>query len=119
MTTAVDFHKQGYNCAEAIIKSANEKFDLNIPVNLGSAFGSGMAVGSTCGAITAAAIVLGHLKGRNEATERNLARMPMKELMKVINEKYGTDNCLALKKNGVPCDEIIEFVDKKLNEIVE
>ncbi|MCX7950891.1 MAG: C-GCAxxG-C-C family protein [Clostridiales bacterium] len=119
MTTAVDFHKQGYNCAEAIIKSANEKFDLNLPVNLGSAFGSGMAIGSTCGAITAAAIVLGHLKGRNEATERNLARMPMKELMKVINEKYGTDNCLALKKNGVPCDEIIEFVDKKLNEIVE
>lgn len=119
MKTAVDFHKEGYNCAEAIIKSANEKYNLDIPVNLGSAFGSGMAVGSTCGAVTAAAIVLGHLKGRSEATERNLARMPMKELMKVINETYGTDNCLALKKNGVPCDEIIEFVDKKLNDYLK
>ncbi|WP_337960811.1 hypothetical protein [Caloramator sp. mosi_1] len=39
MKKAVDFHREGYNCAEAIIKSANQKFGLEIPVGLGSAFG--------------------------------------------------------------------------------
>ncbi|WP_337960812.1 hypothetical protein [Caloramator sp. mosi_1] len=29
-----------------------------------------MAVGSTCGAITAAAVVLGYINGRNEASEK-------------------------------------------------
>ncbi|SEF71271.1 C_GCAxxG_C_C family probable redox protein [Caloramator fervidus] len=119
MKTATDFHKEGYNCAEAIIKSANEKFNLNIPIKLGSALGTGMAVGSTCGAITAAAVVLGHIKGRNSASEKNLARSPMKELMKMICENYGTDKCLDLKKNGISCSEIIDFVDKKLEDLIK
>ncbi|CDF58591.1 C-GCAxxG-C-C family (seleno)protein [Thermobrachium celere] len=117
MKKAVDFHREGYNCAESIIKSANEKFNLDIPVNLGSAFGGGMAVGSTCGAITAAAVVLGYLKGRKDSSERNEARAPMKEIMKAVKENYNTDNCLVLKRNGVSCDEIINFVDDLLNEV--
>ncbi|WP_027308442.1 C-GCAxxG-C-C family (seleno)protein [Caloramator sp. ALD01] len=119
MKKAVDFHREGYNCAEAVIKAANEKFNLDIPVNLGSAFGGGMAVGSTCGAVTAAAVVLGYLKGRKDASERNEARTPMREIMKNVKESYGTDNCIQLKKNGVSCDEIIDYIDNLLENVLK
>ncbi len=59
-----NYHKQGLNCAESMIKSFNEEHNENIPVSLGSGMGSGMRVGSICGAVNAAAMIIGYLKGR-------------------------------------------------------
>lgn len=115
MATAKDFHKEGYNCCEAMLKSANVNKGLDIPVNLGSPFGSGMTVGSTCGAITGAAMILGHLKGRKDSTEKNLSWKDTKALMNAVKEKYGTLECIQLKKQGVSCNEIIEYVEELLN----
>ena len=63
-----DYHKQGYNCAEAMIKAYNEEHGTNIPVSLGSGMGSGFTSGSLCGAISAATMIIGYLKGREEDT---------------------------------------------------
>ena len=38
------YYGQGYNCAEAIIKSYNEDFNKDIPVSIGSAMGTGASV---------------------------------------------------------------------------
>lgn len=109
MTKVLEYHKQGYNCAESVVKAFNEKKELNIPVQIASPFGTAMTVGSTCGAITGALIALGALKGREEAVSKNESRKYTKEIMNKVKEKYGTFECLELKKKGVSCSEIIEY----------
>ena len=32
MEKVLEFHKEGYNCAESIIKAVNEDTNLNIPL---------------------------------------------------------------------------------------
>lgn len=118
MNKAVEFHKEGYNCAESILKAVNDEKGLNIPVAVASPFGSGMTVGTTCGAITGTLMAIGAMKGRESSSETNETRKLTKEIMDKVREKYGTFQCIELKKNGVSCDEIIEYAYNVLNESV-
>jgi len=90
MTKPSTFHSQGFNCAESIIKSYNEEFNADIPVSLGSAMGSGVRVGSICGAVNAAVVIIGYLKGRSDHSEVNESPKYSKELMQTIREKYNS-----------------------------
>lgn len=118
MTKPSVYHKEGYNCAEAIIKSYNEEHNTDIPVALGSGMGVGMTVGSICGAVNAAAMVVGYIKGRESKDEKNEARNYSRELMTRIRDKYNTEICAVLKNNKVSCGEIIDFSYEALNEIL-
>ena len=109
MDKVLEFHKEGYNCAESIIKAFNEDTNLDIPVSIASPFGGGMAVGGTCGAITGTLIAVGALKGRNSSDEKNNTRVLSKEIINKVKEEYGTLECIELKKKGVTCQEIIKF----------
>lgn len=109
MNRAVEFHKEGYNCAESIIKAINDEKKLNIPVAVATPFGGGMNVGNTCGAITGALMAIGALKGRESSLEANETRNITKEVMDKIKDRYETFQCIELKKKGVSCDEIIEY----------
>lgn len=116
MDRAVKLHKEGYNCAESILKAFNEDNGLNIPVSLASPFGSGMTVGSTCGAITGALMVVGALKGRNTNEEKNDSRTFARDVVTKVKEKYGTLECIELKKKGITCDEMIKYTYDLLKE---
>jgi C_GCAxxG_C_C family probable redox protein len=118
MSKAVKYHKQGYNCAESILKSFNDENRLSIPVSIGTPFGSGMTVGSTCGAITGAMIAVGAVSGRETETVPNESRPYAKELMDKVKEKYGTYECRELKKQGVSCNEIICYMEQQLKELL-
>lgn len=118
MNKAVEFHKEGYNCAESIIKAINSEKKLNIPVSIASPFGLGMTVGTTCGAITGTLMAIGALNGRKSGNEANGTRKLTKEIMNKVEEKYGTFQCLELKKNGVSCDNIIEYTYNILKESI-
>ena len=109
MSKAVKYHGQGYNCAESIIKAFNDEMNASIPISIASPFGSGMAVGATCGAITGAMMAVGAVSGREDATVQNESRQYARGLMRQIKEKYGTYECIELKKKGVSCDEIIAY----------
>lgn len=108
MKKVLEYYSQGYNCAESIVRVFNDEKGFNIPVQIASPFGTGMAVGTTCGAITGVIIALGALKGREEATAKSEARKYAKEIMSKIKEKYGTFECIELKKRGISCQDIIE-----------
>ncbi|OSA92923.1 UNVERIFIED_ORG: oxidoreductase [Clostridium botulinum] len=110
MDRAVELHKEGYNCAESILKAFNEDNGVDIPVSLASPFGSGMTIGSTCGAIT------GALKGRNTNEEKNDSRSFAREVVTKVKEKYGTLECIELKKKGITCDEMIKYTYDLLKE---
>ena len=114
-----DYHKEGFNCAEAIIKAFNENNNTNIPISLGSGMGTGFTIGSTCGAIGGATVVIGYLKGREGLESPNEARKLTRELMNDIREHYGTDMCKELKKNGVSCAEIIDSTYSALERIIK
>lgn len=109
MERVIEFHKEGYNCAESVIKAFNEDTGLDIPVSIASPFGGGMSVGSTCGAITGTLMAVGALKGRNTNEEKNNSRILAKDIITQVKEKYGTLECIELKKKGVTCKEIIEY----------
>ncbi|SHI90333.1 C_GCAxxG_C_C family probable redox protein [Clostridium cavendishii DSM 21758] len=119
MKKASGYHKQGYNCGEAMIKAFNEDNNTKIPVALGSGMGSGFTVGSVCGAVGAATVILGYLKGREDKEDLNIARQNTKELMTMVREKYGSELCKDLKKNGISCEEIVEYTYESLNEILQ
>ena len=88
MSKAVKYHGQGYNCAESIIKAFNDETDANISVSIASPFGSGMTVGSTCGAITGAIMAVGAVCGREEASEQNESRQYARGLMRQIKRRF-------------------------------
>lgn len=119
MTKASEYHKQGFTCGEAMIKTYNEENKTNIPISLGSGMGTGFTVGGLCGAVGAATVIIGYMKGREDKSEANDARKYTKELMESIREKYGTDMCKELKKNGVSCADIIEHTYCTLNNILK
>ena len=119
MKKVLEFREQGYNCAESIVKTFNEENNLNIPVQIASPFGTGMAVGSTCGAIAGALIALGAIKGREEAKDANESRKYTENIVNKIREKYGTFECIELKKKGISCSEIIEYTYEVLNESIK
>lgn len=109
MEKVLEFHKEGYNCAESILKAFNDDNNLNIPVSIASPFGGGMSVGSTCGAIIGVLMSIGALKGRNTSEEKNNSRALSREIINKVREKYETLECIELKKKGVSCDEIIKY----------
>lgn len=119
MTKPSLYHSQGYNCAEALIKSYNEEFNTNIPVALGSGMGTGISVGSLCGAVNAAVLVAGFIKGREDSSTPNEARRYSKEIIKKVRDKYESEICANLKKNKISCNEIIDFSYDLLKEVLE
>lgn len=119
MSNAVELFSEGYNCGEAIIKSVNDKKNINIPVSVASGLGSGMCVGGTCGAIAGGVISIGFLKGRENPSEKNEAKQLTKDFMDKLKDSYGTHICAELKKAGVSCKEIIEYVDNYLKDDIK
>lgn len=114
----ITYVKGELNCAETIIDAFNKEYNLEIPVALGSGMGLGLTTGSVCGAVNAAAVIIGFLKGRNSKEETNEARELVNRLMKMVKEKYNSEICFDLKKDKVECQEIIEFVFEETGTIL-
>lgn len=118
MRNPSEYHKEGYNCTEAILKTYNEEFGDNIPISLGSGMGTGLAVGSLCGAVNGAVMAIGLIKGRESNEEKNEARLYAKKLLNKVRDEFGSEICLDLKKNKVSCSEIIDFSYNALKEVL-
>lgn len=118
MSNKTNYVKGNYNCAETIIDAYNKHHNASIPVSIGSGMGGGATIGSLCGAINAALVVIGITKGRELPTEENKAREISNALMKDLKEKYGSEICLDLKKSGVSCAEIVEFTYLQLEKYI-
>ncbi|EQG76394.1 C_GCAxxG_C_C family protein [Clostridioides difficile DA00165] len=109
MTRPSIYHSQGYTCAEALIKSYNEEHNTDIPIS----------IGSVCGAVNAAVVIIGYLNGRNSNLDENIARKYSRELLNRVRNKYSSEICVSLKKNKVTCEEIINFTYDALNDMLK
>lgn len=80
MKKALDYFGNGYNCAESVIKATNEKKNTQIPVEIASSMGHGMAVGSVCGAICAGVSSIGVLKGGQDVSQKKKLECTLRNL---------------------------------------
>lgn len=124
--------EQGYgsdiqlNCAEKILYGANEVYNLGLDseaLKLASGFGGGMAVESTCGAVTGSVMVLGKLFKQQSEEEKEEFRELIKEFLENFEKDLGDIDCAPLKEEyrteKDKCREIIIRTAQILENTVE
>ena len=55
---------------------------------------------------------------RESSEEKNNAREITQNLVKSVINEFGSIKCIDLKRNGISCDDIIEFAYNKVNDLV-
>lgn len=121
---AIENHKNGYNCAQAVICAFADKTSVSEDelFRLSEAFGGGMGgTQGVCGAVSAMVFLAGFLcsKGIDElpATNKLASYKTAAELMKTFENLNSTIMCSQLKGNGLrSCDGCIEDAVKILEE---
>ncbi|MGD8971823.1 MAG: C-GCAxxG-C-C family protein [Desulfobacterales bacterium] len=110
---ALDYHKAGFHCAEAVSKAVVEIYDQGMCQDIAkvaTAFGGG--IGRThqeiCGALTGGVIALGCLLGRNvPGADWTDASELAAELRRRFVREHGTTNCGALLAIFGPQEDMI------------
>ena len=104
--TAEQLFKKGYNCAQSVLCAFSDVtgYDHDTSARMASSFGGGMGrLRQTCGAVSAAALVLGILKGYDdpadyEAKKRHYALV--RDFAERFKEKNASINCGELLKQA-------------------
>ena len=111
---AVENHKKGYNCAQAVAcafceqlgKSEHEVFEIM------EAFGFGMGTMGTCGAVSAMAAVVGMKESDGNLDKPGTKKISYGEVKKLIKEfehKNGSVICSELK--GINTGKVLRSCD--------
>ncbi len=96
---AVDYFKQGYNCAQATAAAfADEmKMDEKTVLRVMAGFGGGMGgLRETCGAVSAMVFAAGALTGDYPPTDKAAKKAlydTVKRMTRAFQDKHGTTNC--------------------------
>lgn len=119
------YFEQNYNCAETILRAANEYYDLQLherDMILVGAYGAGIQSGNTCGAVLSAAAVLSMKYVEAKAHESEDIRPVVVKMMRKFNEKYGSTLCKDIKpqsfKPEYRCRETINTACDILEETI-
>lgn len=87
------YFEQNYNCAETILRAANEYYDLGLhdkDMIMVGAYGAGIQCGNTCGAVLAAAAILSLNYVEAKAHESADIRPVTVKMIRKVNAKYGS-----------------------------
>ena len=129
--TAGGYFREGFNCAESIIKTFRPQITPELDesiVRMFTGFGGGFGhSGCVCGALAASVAVLGIIKGRTTQSEdRKPAYDVAKEFHDRFEGKFGATCCRALneypfdsKEHLRTCIKITGNTAKLLGEYME
>lgn len=98
------YFKEGYNCAEAILRAFRQELDLDLSddaLKMATGFGGGIGhAGCVCGALAASVMVLGILNGRAD-NKRSLEPIYKidNEFQHRFTEKFGGSCCRVLNRH--------------------
>ncbi len=120
------YYDQNYNCAETMIRAANEYYDLKLHdrdmIMLGG-YGAGIQTGNTCGAILAAVSVLSMRYIERNAHDSKDIKPVTTALIRRFNEKYGSTLCKDIKPQSFNpeyrCKKTIETACDILESVIE
>ncbi len=137
---ALDYFTKGYSCSEAIAAAYAPKLGLDrqTAVKIATGFAGGMAQGKTCGAVTAAYMVLGLTAGSGgpgDAYSRDRVYMLVQEFSHRFTKRWGTTRCRdLLATNGIdinnpgqmknlrqtgPCVEMVKEAVRILDDVCD
>jgi len=94
------YSEQNYNCAETIIRAANEYYDLGLhdhDMILVAGFGAGIQTGNVCGAILSAVSVLSMKYVEASAHESSDIRPVTMKLTREFQERFNSLLCRDIK----------------------
>ena len=116
---------ENYNCAETLIRAANEYYDLGLHDRDMIAFGvygGGIQTGNTCGAILSAASVLSMKYIEKKAHDSKDIRPVTTMLIREFNNKYGSVLCKDIKaqsfKPDIRCRDTVETACDILEQVI-
>jgi len=98
--------QEGFSCAQAVFSVFAEKrgLDRETALKISGAFGGGMArMGSVCGAVTGAYMVIGHKYGKSKVGD-DQAREKTYKLVWKFNEKFKAANDSTICKELLGLD---------------
>lgn len=121
---AVENHKKGYNCAQAVLCAFSDETDYTEDelFRISESLGGGMGgTGGVCGAVSAMALLSGIKKsaGINALPETNkkTSYATAKKLMELFEEKNKSIICSRIKGEELrSCDGCIEDAVKIIEE---
>ncbi len=94
------FITQDYNCAESILRLADERYGLGLreqDFKLVSAFGGGLGCEKTCGALCGALAAIGRLRVEDRAHATENFKELCAGFVQRFEDELGSINCDALK----------------------
>ena len=115
---ALQYYRQGWNCAQCILKAAEAVYGLPVSrqcMNACAGVSTGFGVGGLCSVLIAGVMALGLLF--DEATVKRLRV----RLFTAFHDKYTCTDCGALKAkrgDGAQCEAIVAEVASLVETIV-
>jgi C_GCAxxG_C_C family probable redox protein len=97
-----------YNCAEAILHAARDKYGLNLSeetLNAIIPFGGGMSSRRTCGIISGAVATIGIMFGNQKPCDQQCVRSVANEFVERFIKEFGSDQCTYLLIMKAPTEE--------------
>lgn len=119
---AIEKHKSGYNCAQAVACVFCESlgYDEKQVFEMMEGFGFGMGGMETCGAVSAMAAVAGMKESDGNLDKpgtKKVSYKASKEMMNAFREKNGSIICRELK--GVDTGKVLRSCDGCISDAVE
>ncbi len=129
---AAQFHKEGYNCAQAVLLAYAQECGLTQEeaAKIAQPFGAGMGqLREVCGAFSGALMALGMMQGKNDPKDK-AAKQAMYakvfELGKTWEQEHGSLICaklLAQQAEGGPkkasCRELVSYAAGLIENVKE
>jgi C_GCAxxG_C_C family probable redox protein len=102
---AVERFKKGFNCSQAVFGTFSEQFGLDCDTarKVATGFGGGMRMGSTCGAVTGAFMVLGLKYGNTTVKDKEGKANTYKKIEEFTN-RYKNRNNSVICRELIGCD---------------
>lgn len=116
------YFEQNYNCAETILRAANEYYDLGLhdkDMIMVGAYGAGIQCGNTCGAVLAAAAILSLKYVEAKAHESADIRPVTVKMIRKVNAKYGSVLCKDIKPQSFKPEYRCKMTVESLCDILE
>ncbi|MBQ6129365.1 MAG: C-GCAxxG-C-C family protein [Lachnospiraceae bacterium] len=119
------YYEGNYNCAETIIRAANEYYGLGLHEHdmiAYGGFGAGIQTGNTCGAVLSAVAVLSMRYIGSKAHESKDIKPVTTSLIREFNKRYGSVLCKDIKPQSFTpeyrCKNTIETACDILEEVI-
>ncbi len=120
---AYEFHSKGFNCAQSVVLSYCDLFDIDekTAARVSEGFGAGMGgMATTCGALSGAVMLAGlkFADGNMDAPKsKQVTYSVAKEIVNEFEKRCSNINCCDIKSNQkVSCNECIACGVKLVEE---